>query len=213
MSGGTTATAMAGGASAATLASAAAADAAFTAVTAGTSTFAGLSTAASLASGVVGAFGAIQQGQASSAAAKANAQIQQNNATIARQNAVFATQEGEANAAVKEGQTRAQVGAIKAAQAENGIDVNTGSALDVRSSASQLGELSAINIRANAARQAYGLQTEAQSYDSQANLDKSQAKNDSTAGYVKAGATLLGGAANPKNDWDALLGSSSLGIT
>lgn len=211
MSGGTTAvaTATAAGAGAATLADAAAADASFTAVTAGTSSFAGLSTAATLASGAISAVGSIEKGQASSAAAKYNAGIAQNNATIAQQNATFAGQEGQQNAAIAEGKTRAQVGAITAAQAANGVEVNSGSALDVRSSAAELGELNAINIRANAARQAYGFQTEATSDQAQAQLNKSQAQSDSTAGYISAGSTLLSAAGNKNNNYSDFLSSQS----
>lgn len=212
MSGGTTAvaTATAAGAGAATLAEAAAADATFTAVTAGgASTFAGLSTAATLASGAISAVGSIEKGQASSAAAKYNAGIAQNNATIAQQNATFAGQEGEQNAAIAEGKTRAQVGAITAAQAANGVEVNSGSALDVRSSAAELGELNAINIRANAARQAYGFQTEATSDQAQAQLNKSQAQSDSTAGYIGAGSTLLSAAGNKNKNYSDFLSSQS----
>lgn len=199
MSGGTTAVATATAATAA----------AGTATAAAGSTFAGLATAATLAAGAISAVGSIEQGQASSAAAKYNAGIAQNNAQIAQQNATFAGQEGEENAAVAEGKTRAQVGAITAAQAANGVEVNSGSALDVRSSAAELGELNAINIRANAARQAYGYNTEASSDVGQSQLDKSKSQQDSTAGYIKGGSTLLSASANQNNNYSGFLSSQS----
>ncbi len=141
------------------------------------------------------ALGAIAQGKQQAASDKYNAAVAENNATIANQNATFAGQEGAANAAIEQAKTRATVGGIKAAQAANGIDVNTGSAVDVRSSASELGELNAINIRSNATRQAYGFETQASNDKAQAQLDRSQAKYDSEAGYVKAGTGLLSSAA------------------
>lgn len=140
------------------------------------------------------ALGSIAQGNQQAAAGKYNAQVQFNNAKIAQQNATFAGEQGAANAATEQQKTRAQVGEIKAAQAANGIDVNKGSAVDVRSSAAELGELNAITIRSNAARQAYGFQTQAASDMAQSQLDKQQAKYDRQAGYIKAGTTLLGDA-------------------
>jgi len=158
------------------------------------------------------ALGSIAQGKQQAASAKYNAAIQENNATIARQNATFAGQEGAANAAIEQQKTRATVGAIKTAQAANNIDVNTGSAVDVRSSASELGELNAINIRSNAARSAYGYQTQASSDEAQAQLDRQEAKYDTKAGYIKAGTTLLGEAATAgqAGNFDSWLNASSM---
>lgn len=149
---------------------------------------AGLATVGSMG---LSALGSIAQGKAASASAKFNSQIEANNAEIAKQNAAFASQEGAANTAAEQQKTRATVGAIKAAQAANGVDVNTGSAVDVRSSASALGELNAINIRSNAARQAYGYQTQSTSAQSQSALDKQQAKYDTESGDIDAGKTFL----------------------
>lgn len=139
------------------------------------------------------ALGSIAQGNAQAQSAKYNAAIQSNNAQTALHNATLAGQEGAANAGIEQEKTRANVGAIKTAQAANGVNVNTGSAVDVRSSASELGELNAINIRSNAARSAYGYQNQAASDQAQAKLDKQEAKYDAESGYVKAGTTLLSG--------------------
>lgn len=154
------------------------------------------------------AIGQYQQGQAASESAKYNSQVAENNATIARQNAVWAGQEGEANAAAKEQQTRATLGSIKAAQGANGVDVNSGSNLDVRSSAEQLGELDAINIRANAARSAYGYQTTASNQEAQSGLDKYEAESSSTAGDIGAGASLLTGSGNAGLGYERYLTNS-----
>lgn len=149
--------------------------------------------AASIGSAVMGGIGAIQQGNAASAASAYNAQMAANNAKIATQNAAFTAAEGEANSAQEQAKTRATVAATLANQGASGVDVNTGSAVDVRASESKLGMLNAMTIRSNAARQAYGYQTEAASDRAQSNVYKSQAKNDKTAGYLNAGATVLGG--------------------
>lgn len=161
--------------------------------TGGASALADVGMVASIAGAGLGAIGSLQSGKASSAAADFNSKVAANNAQIAQQNATWTAEEGEANAAKSEQKTRAGVGAIKAAQAANGVDVNSGSALDVRSSAASLGELDAITIRSNAARTAYGQQTQAASDTAQSNLDKSQASNSETAGEIGAGSSLLGG--------------------
>lgn len=166
----------------------------------------GAGTAASIAGGagaagsVIGAAGlglsalsSLSAGRQASESAKYNAAIQSNNAQIATQNATFAGQEGAINASAAQQKTRADVGGIKAAQAANNIDVNSGSAVDVRSSAAELGELNAINIRSNAARQAYGYSTQASSDTAQAALDREQSKYDTEAGDIKAATTLIGG--------------------
>ena len=139
------------------------------------------------------ALGSIAQGQQQAASAKYNASVAANNAQIATQNANLIGAEGNANAGVEGQKTRANVGAIKASQAANGIDINSGSAVDVRSSAAELGELNAINIRSQAARAAYGQQTQAASDTAQAALDKQQAGYAAEAGVTQGATTLLSG--------------------
>ena len=148
---------------------------------------------ATLASAGIGAYGAISSGVAQEQSARYNAEVALNNASIAKQNANLAGQAGEAQAEQSSMKTRAQVGAIKTAQAANGVDVNSGSAVDVRSSAAALGELNAINIRSNAARTAYGYQTQAGNFQAQSQLDTFQGQNAKTAGLIGGGTDLLGG--------------------
>ena len=156
-------------------------------------TTASLSTGVQLLGTGISAAGAIQQGEAQQASAKANAQIQQNNATIEQQNATNAAQEGEVNAAAEEMKTRAAVGSELAAQGANGVDVNSGSNLDTRLSESKIGQLNAVNIRANAARLAYGHETAAQNAENAAALDTAEAKQAMPAAELGAGASLLSG--------------------
>ena len=165
--------------------------------------------AASLGSSVVGGVGAIQQGNAASASAGYNAQIAANNAKIATQNAGYAGAEGEYNVGVAGARTSAQVGATLANQGASGIDVNTGSAVNVRESEAKVGMLNALNIRSEAARKAYGYQTEAVSDTAQSQLDKSQASADKTAGLIKAGATVLGGVGSAGLAYGNFLAASS----
>ncbi len=161
------------------------------------------------------ALGSIAQGQQQSASAKYNAQIAENNAKIAAQNATFAGEEGAVNTEIAQQKTRSNVADIKVAQAANGVNVNTGSAVDVRASAAELGELNAMNIRSNAARQAYGYQTQAASDKAQAALDRQEASYDKSAGLIKGATTLIGGAASGYQSglWGDWLGSNALNAT
>lgn len=169
------------------------------------SVFGGLSTAASV-------LGSIQQGQAAKKSANYNAQVQEHNAQLSERNATLASQEGAANTAIEQQKTRAGVAGMKAAQAANGIDVDTGSAVDVRSSAAELGELNAITVRSNAVKQAYGYQTQAASDKAQAELDRQEAKSSEDSGLINAGTTLLGNAKNASDfGWLDFNNKKSLG--
>jgi hypothetical protein len=148
----------------------------------------------SLAGGALGAYGSYMQGQSAAAAARYNATIEKNNATIAKQNAAIAGEAGSFQAYQVGQKTRSEVGTIAANQAAGGIDVNKGSAVDVRSSAAELGELDALTVRSNAAREAYGYQTQADTHTAQSNLDLFEAANDQTAGTIGAASTFLGSA-------------------
>lgn len=167
----------------------------------------GISTAAAIGLAVsavgtgVAAYGAIQQSNAASDAANYNAQVAANNQKIAQQKASAAAAAGDAQAAATQQKTRATVGAIAAAQAAGNIDVNSGSAVDVRSSSAELGELDAISVRQKAAQTAYGYQTDATSFQDQSNLDTSQAENASAAGGVSATGSILGGVGSAATNW------------
>lgn len=192
----------------------AAADAAATAAASaaaegGAVTLADIGLYSSLGSSLIGGIGALQSGNAQSAASKYNAQIAAENSTIAQQNATWAGEAGEQQAGEASQKTRATVGAIQAAQAANNVDVNSGSAVDVRSTAAQLGELSAINIRSNAARSAYGYQTASTSQTAQSELDTYNAGQESLAGETGAATSLLGGAGNAGLNYAKYLQQSS----
>ncbi len=187
-----------------------------TALGASAATAATLGTIATVASTGLSIFGALkgaqgerQQGQSNAQAARYNAAVAANNATLARQNKDFASQRAQQETQAALMKTRSEVGAIKANQAASGIDLTSGSAVDVRSSAQETGQLSAIDIRTKAARQAYGYDIEAQSYDSQAKLDKQLAKNALEAGETNANTTLIGGISSAANGYSDYLDKRS----
>lgn len=152
-----------------------------------------LATAATIGSSAVSALGSIAQSRASAASAGYNAKVAANNATIATQNANFTGAEGEQNVGAAGAATKAKVAATLANQAGSGIDVNSGSAVDVRESEAKLGMLNALNIRSQATRQAYGFQTQSASDTGQSELLRKQQVSDEVGGYLGAGSSVLGG--------------------
>lgn len=141
----------------------------------------------------ISALGSIVSGFASAGSDRANAAILANNAKIAQRNASMAAEEGEVKAGEQQAKNRAKMGGIVAEQGGSGIDVNSGSFTNVKAGQELLGQTDTTNIKAAAARQAYGFQTEAASdLASAANL-RSKAEGDIFGGVVGGGDTLLGG--------------------
>lgn len=149
----------------------------------------------------LGVIGSIKQGEAQKAQANYNASVAAANAQIAKNKAAMAGAAGTAQTEQASLETRAKVGGIVAAQAAGNIDINSGSALDVRSSAKQLGELNALTVRSNAARTAYGYQTEAASETGQESLYRSEARNAMPAAELNAFGNVLGGASSAASNY------------
>lgn len=184
-----------------------------TALGADAATAATLGTVASIGGTVFSALGAISSGISQSKSADYNAQIALNNAKIARNNASLAGQKGEIEAAQAGAQEKAKLAAIQADQGASGVDVNSGSAVNVRSSTAQVGEQDILNIRANAARNAYGYETEAQSDTAQAGLYKSQASSDMLGGFLGGASSFLSGVGSAGSEYANYLRSGGLGIS
>lgn len=156
----------------------------------------GLGVAGSIAAAglAVSAAGAIQQGQAQAASSSYQAAVAANNAKTAEQNAVYTTLAGEQQSqqeGLKAGQRQ---GLIKASQAASGIDVNSGSAVDVQSSQRAADRLSEETVAQNAALRAYGYRTQGTGFQAQAGLDKAAADEAPIAAAFGAAGGLLKGA-------------------
>ncbi len=166
-----------------------------------------------VAGGVVGAMGAIQSSQAAASAAKYNAAVAEQNAAIQKRNASMAIQAGEQRVAMEGLKTKAKVGGIMATQGAQGVDVMSGSALDVRSSAADLGELDALTVRSNAVKEAYGYEVNAMNDKAQAALDRKQASASLASGWYGAAGSLLGAASSAGSQfakWQATGGGGTI---
>lgn len=153
-----------------------------------------LMTALSLAGTALGAVGQVQQGQAAAASARYNAKVADMNAQISERRARDALERGKLEEQKKRTQVQQVIGRQKAAMAANGVDVGFGSPLDVLVDTATLGEVDALTIRSNTAREAYDFKVQAANGRADANLSRMNASSASTAGFLNAGATLLTGA-------------------
>lgn len=131
-------------------------------------------------SNVVGAVQSYEQGKYLNKVAKVNAGISER----AGRDAV---KRGDIDADEQRQQTGQLIGAQRAAFAANGVDVNSGSAGQVQNDAAALGELDALTLVNNAAREAYGYQVQAMDQRQQGKLAKYQGKMDAIG-------SILGGA-------------------
>lgn len=151
----------------------------------------GAGIAAELYGGNVAAKGALQEGQAASQADIYNAAVASTNAKLAKQNAIWAGQAGEADVGISQAKTRAGAGTLLASQGASGVDLGSQSFTNVRASQAATGMLDSLTIRSNAAKAAYGYNTEAESDESQASLDSAKAGYDVSAANTRAKSTLL----------------------
>ncbi len=168
-----------------------------------------IAVAASVAGTAVSALGAISSGNAAAAQSRYQSQVASNNAAIAEQNAQYAARAGEAKAQDQGLRERAVRGATLAALASSGVDVNTGSAADVREGVARTGETDIARVRQDAALREYGYRSQSTNFLAEAGLDKAAATNDQAASLYKAGGTLLAGAGalgDPSDKWAALKG-------
>lgn len=149
----------------------------------------------------VSAVGQIAGGNAKAANAAYQSQVAANNAKVATQDATLEIQSGEVASFNQGLKTRAKVGAQKASQGAAGIDVNSGSAVDVRAGTEELGMLDALTMRSDASKRAYAKQVEASNDTAQSQLLTAESSQDVEAGELGAAGTLLSGASSVGGNW------------
>lgn len=141
------------------------------------------------AAAAVSAVGSIQQGNAQAKAYKYNAQIEE-------QNAVQARDAASAQAGQVDRDNKRKIAEAMAAYGASGVDVNQGSPLDVLSDLATEGELSKRIVL-------YQGELTARGDQQQAGLDRMNASSAQTAGYINAGATVLGAAGKVAGGYSA----------
>ena len=152
----------------------------------------GISSILSVVGAVAGAAGSLASAAAQSKAAAYQAAVAKNNQQIEQYNAVQAANAGRIQAQQKSMKNAEQIARIGAALAAGNIDVNTGSAVDVKTSQREVGQLDAQTTMHNAELQVYGYSNRAQAFGEQAQLDTMESSQGGMAGILGAGGSVLG---------------------
>ncbi len=205
------AVAAAGGMGAAEFGSAAglAAGASAAAPAAATSWLPYLSAGTSILGAGTSVLGTLGKGDAAAQTAAYQSQIARNNAIAAQQQADAEIAAGQRQAEMKSLETASRTARLRVGMAANGVDISTGSAVDVQASERELGEIDAETALSNSALKAYGYRQRATSSTAQASLDQATAGNARTGSYLDAGGTLLSKASQLPLLWRVGSGTGS----
>jgi hypothetical protein len=133
---------------------------------------------------VLAVAGAGHSAYASYKSGKINQNIAETNAKVTDFQATDAINRGKIEEDNLRLEVRRVIGAQRAAYAGQNVDVNEGSASVAQEDTAYLGELDALTIRNNAAREAYGYKVESFNQRSQGSLDRMR-------GTTQAATTLL----------------------
>jgi hypothetical protein len=128
-------------------------------------------------------------GQAEQNAAESQAQILEYNAAVEELRAQDAITRGAEDEQRFRSLVRGAIGAQRAGFAAGNIDVGFGSAVDVQADAAKLGELDALTIRTNAAREAWGYQVSAEDLRRGADVTRKEGRAAAEAGRVAQGSS------------------------
>lgn len=134
------------------------------------------------------------QGLGQKRQAKADAAALRQNALYLNQAAHDARQRGAREADQARLDTQQAIGSQRVAQAASGGEVNTGSNALAQQDTAQFGELDALTIANNAAREAYGYEVEATGLQNQARALKKGAKNAPLTGLLSGAVQGFAGA-------------------
>lgn len=147
------------------------------------------STIASVAGTVMSAMSQQRAAAYQSAIAQRNAQIARNNQTVMENNAKATEAAGAARADQEAMQTRELIGKQRAGAAASGLDLGSGTPVDITSGTAGLGMWSGLNIRDETNRRAAGYRQQGANYAAQGGNFDAQAAAASDAGD----SALLGG--------------------
>jgi len=131
-------------------------------------------------------------GEAAQNAAKKQADLTDYNAAVMRLQASDALERGELEANRYRQQIRQVVGETRVNFAAAGVDVGYGSAVDVQADAAYLGELDALTVKTNAAREAWGFEIQAEDLTREAQITREEGANMAEAGRQRRTASRYG---------------------
>ncbi len=134
----------------------------------------------------IGLVGSMMQAKGQTQNADFQSGMMKQNATFKNQTADETVIAGNTSADWQRVRTGQAIGTQRSVQAANGIDVNSGSSAQLQDDTAMIGELDALTIQNNAAREAYG-------YRIQAKQDMLNAGQTVQNGKTAAMGSILGG--------------------
>lgn len=167
--------------------------------------------ALAIAGAVIGGISARNQGIAQKQQADYSAQVARNNDLLAKQYAKAELEKGQVAEDNKRQETAQRVAMVRAYGAANGLDVNSGTPLDLQADTARLGELDALTIRNNAARNAYGYEVQGINFQNSAKLDDSRGAYAQQAGQLGMFSSIIGGASSVSGKWNGMKNSGAFG--
>lgn len=129
----------------------------------------------------------------------AQAHIDENNAKLAEMSAQSALLTGQRQEQSVKLNTAQVKSSQKAAQAANGIDLGSQTAVAVRTSTDVIGEIDAATVAANASRTAFGYQAQKVNYENRARGARTAA--DAISPFMSGVSTLIAGAGTVSESW------------
>lgn len=137
------------------------------------------------------AAGAGYSASANMQAGKDQARLQEYNAQVADMQADDAVARGRTAEDRHRVNVRRLIGSQRAAFANSGQDPNIGNAVDVQGDTASLGELDALTIRLNAAREAWGYKVQSIDYRARGELAEAEGKSKALGNLLSTGGSLL----------------------
>jgi hypothetical protein len=131
-------------------------------------------------------------GEAQREASESEAQLADYNAEVADLQASDAIARGATDEAKFRAGVRGVIGSQRAGIAAGNVDVGFGSAVDVQADAAYLGELDALTIRTNAAREAWGYQVQGEDLRKRAEIARKEGVYLEKAGQQQATTATIG---------------------
>lgn len=136
-------------------------------------------------------FGAGFSAMGSLGAGKAQQQLANYNAQVAEMQAQDAIVRGRETEARHRTDVKRMIGSQRAGFAASGVDVNDGSAVDVQADTAALGELDALTIRTNAAREAWGYKIQAQDYAARGQIARAESTSKAVGTILSTAGSAL----------------------
>lgn len=147
-------------------------------------TLMGVGTGINVIGGLKAGNAAKRAGEAQQRAAEKSGDLADFNAQVAELQAEDAITRGQEEEQRYRQKVRQTIGAQRVGFAASNIDVGFGSAVDVQADAAMLGELDALTIRGNAAREAWGFKMQAEDLHARGQLAREEGVAYAEAGRV-----------------------------